>query len=191
MDERRARVRELLADADDLVVRAPATAAAVAAFEHRRRVTLPDEYRRFVLEVADGILADGEPTLYGVVDLEADLAGDGDAADAFGHGDDDAAAILAAIAAVPGGKGVLADPAVHALHRAGRSGGCITLTSGDGNAFSALAITGARRGRMWRTGEVDAPEVGAFYRGGDLTPLGFLDWLGPWADNTLGLDLTT
>ena len=141
MDERRARVRELLADADDLVVRAPATAAAVAAFEHRRRVTLPDEYRRFVLEVADGILADGEPTLYGVVDLEADLAGDGDAADAFGHGDDDAAAILAAIAAVPGGKGVLADPAVHALHRAGRSGGCITLTSGDGNAFSALAIT--------------------------------------------------
>ncbi|HVV83018.1 MAG TPA: SMI1/KNR4 family protein [Kofleriaceae bacterium] len=189
MDDLLDRWRAVLAEADDLEVRPPATEEAVAAFEARRGIELPADYRRFVLEVADGILADGEPALYGVVDLEADLAGDGDPAAPFPYGDADAAALLAAMAAVPAGRGVLADPAVMALQRPGQPDGCLTLTFGDGNAFSALVVTGEQRGRMWRTGEVDSPEVGALYGGGDLTPLGFLDWLAPWASDLLGLEL--
>jgi hypothetical protein len=107
MDERLARWRAALADVTDLDVRAPATAEAVAAYEARRGIELPEEYRRFVLEVADGILADGEPALYGVVDLQADLAGDGDVARPFPYGDADARAILAAIAAIPADGSIL------------------------------------------------------------------------------------
>lgn len=189
MDETLARWRDVLADVTDLEVRPPATEAAVAAFEARRGIELPLEYRRFVREVADGILADGEPALYGVVDLEAGLGHDGDVTQPFDYGDGDAAALLAALAALPRGGSVLADEAVMALQHEGQPDGCLTLTFGDGNSFSALVVTGAQRGRMWRTGHVDAPETGPLHTGAALAPLGFLEWLPGWASNMLGLEL--
>ena len=42
---------------------------------------------------------------------------------------------------------------------------------------------------MWRTGELDAPEVESLYRGSSDAPLGFLDWLACWADTMLGISI--
>jgi hypothetical protein len=184
--------RAVLAEIGDdggIAARPPATEEAVAAFEAARGVTLPEEYRRFLREVADGILADGDPALLGLAELAADQGGDGAPAAPFTYGADEGAAIVAAIEAARAGQGPLADPAVMALQRPGRLDGCLTITSGDGNTFSAIVVTGAQRGRMWRTGELDAPEIEAFYRGDALAPLGFLDWLACWADHMLGISL--
>lgn len=189
LDDLLTRWRTALADADDVEVRPPASADAVAAFEAASGVALPDEYRRFVLEVADGIVADGEPALYGVCDLAASRPHDGDATRAFPYGDADAAAILAAMAAVPAGASVLADRALHALQRPGQPDGCLPLTFADGNSWSVLVVTGPQRGAVWRTGELDVPEVEALYRGRALQPLGFVRWLPLWASAMLGLEL--
>ena len=69
--------------------------------------------------------------------------------------------------------------------------GCLTVGDNGGNDFSVLVITGAQRGWMWRTGEIDHPEVRDLYEGnGDLrTPLGFLAWLERWAPERLGVEL--
>ncbi|MBL9015638.1 MAG: SMI1/KNR4 family protein [Myxococcales bacterium] len=187
MDNRLARLRASLAAATELEVLPPTSEADVAGFEARYGITLPLEYRRFLLEVAEGISLGGEPQLYAL----RDFAGGVDLTRPFWYGAADADAILAAIAAAgPGGP--LADRAVMALQRSGDPDGCLTLAGNGGNDFSVIVVSGEQPGRMWRTGELDAPETRALYDGGgDVEPLSFLDWIVPWASCFLGVELDT
>jgi hypothetical protein len=189
MKPRLARLRASLAEAPELEVLPPASAAAVAGFEALHRITLPDEYRAFVLEVAEGILLDGEPQLYPLRDVGSATGDHVDPARPFGYSVADADAIVAAISAAgPGGP--LADRTVMGLQRPGDPDGCLTLAGNGGNDFSAIVVTGDQRGRMWRTGELDAPETRRLYDPrGDLAPMSFLDWIVPWASCFLGVDL--
>src|SRR4051794_9789343 len=103
MRERPARLRAALT-ATQLEGLPPAAPAAVAQFEALHRITLPDEYRAFVLEVAEGILLDGEPHLYALRDVGTATGDHVDPARPFGYTLAEADAILAAIAAAgPGG----------------------------------------------------------------------------------------
>ncbi|MBK7076295.1 MAG: SMI1/KNR4 family protein [Myxococcales bacterium] len=189
MDERLERLRAAIAAATSIEAGPPATSADVAAFEAAYGIVIPDEARRFLLEVADGLRLDGEPMLYGLADLRVAQPRSAVPARPFPYGDADADAIRAAINAA-GPAGPLADPRVMGLQRAGDPDGCLILTCNGGNDFSALVVTGAQRGVMWRTGELDAPECRELYTaGGGDAPLGFLDWIGPWASCFLGVDL--
>lgn len=189
MDQRLERLRAAIAAAPSIEAGPPATPAAVAAFEAAYGIAIPDEARRFWLEVADGLCLDGEPMLYGLADVRVAQPRAATPGRPFPYDDGDADAIRAAItAAGPGGP--LADPRVMALQRAGDPDGCLILTCNGGNDFSALVVTGAQRGVMWRTGELDAPECRGLYTpGAGDAPLGFLDWIGPWAACFLGVDL--
>ena len=187
-DERLARLRASLAAAPDIESLPPVSAQAVAAFEARRRITLPDEHRRFLLEVSGGILLDGEPWLYGLDDIDLATGDRVDSARPFPYSDAEASAIRAVLATAPPG-GPLSDPAFLALQREGAPDGCLTLTCNGGNDFSVLVVTGEQRGWMWRTGELDAPESRRRYDPtGDDAPLSFLDWLRPWALCFLGVE---
>jgi len=190
VNDRLDQLRIALAAAPDLEVLPPASLAAVAAFEARRGIVLPEAYRRFVLEVADGLRLDGEAQLYSLTEVDT-ATGDADAARPFAYDAAETAAIEAAIAvAGAAGRSVLEDRAVMGLQKAGDPDGCLTLAGNGGNDFSALVVTGDQRGRMWRTGELDAPETRALYApGGDTAPLDFLDWLIPWASCFLGVEL--
>ncbi|MBL8626176.1 MAG: SMI1/KNR4 family protein [Myxococcales bacterium] len=189
MDQRLARLRVAIAAAPSIAAGPPATPADVAAFEAAYGIVLPDEARRFFLEVADGLRLDGEPMLYGLADMRLAQPRSAAPARPFPYADPDAEAIRVAIAAA-GAGGPLADPRVMGLQRAGDPDGCLILTCNGGNDFSALVVTGAQRGVMWRTGELDAPECRALYTpGADDAPLGFLDWIGPWAACFLGVEL--
>lgn len=189
MEQRLDRVRAAIAAAPSIEAGAPAALADVEAFETSYGVVLPDELRRFLLEVADGLAVDGEPTLYGLADLRLAQPSAAAPARPFPYDDAAADAIRAAIAAA-GPAGPLADRAVMALQHAGDPDGCLILTCNGGNDFSAIVVTGPQRGVMWRTGEFDSPECrGLYTAGAGDAPLGFLDWLGPWSACFIGVDL--
>lgn len=65
MDPQLLRIRETLAERR-LSLNPPASEAHVRAFEERHRITLPDDYRRFITELGDG--GPGPPD-YGLVPL--------------------------------------------------------------------------------------------------------------------------
>ncbi|MFB9183850.1 SMI1/KNR4 family protein [Dactylosporangium sucinum] len=178
------RVRSALRACEDLELRPPATEAAVAEFEHRIGVRLPASFRTFMVEVADGIRTDDEPWLYGLEDLAIEVAsGRGDPARPFWYGDAEASAMLAAIAELPDGEGVLDDERLAALQKSGDPDGCLTIANHGGNDFSVLVVTGEQAGWVWRTGEIDLPETRELYSGArGATPLDFLTWLEVWAE---------
>ena len=189
MEQRLADLRARLTAESSIVLGPPATPDRVAGFEALHGVTLPEELRRFVLEVGDGIRVDDEPQLYALDEITTATGDEVRPAAPFPYGAADADAILAAIAAAgPGGP--LGSRRVMDLQRAGDPDGCLVVASNGGNDFSVIVVTGDQRGRMWRTGELDAPETRALYQpGADDAPLGFLDWLVPWASCFLGVEL--
>ncbi|WP_433085746.1 SMI1/KNR4 family protein [Dactylosporangium sp. CA-052675] len=184
IDHAVSRVRAALRACEDLELRPPATEAAVAAFEQRIGVRLPASLRTFVLGVADGIWTDDEPWLYGLDDLALEVGnGHGDPARPFAYGDAEASAMLAALAELPDGAGVLDDSRLAALQQHGDPHGCLTIANHGGNDFSVLVVTGEQAGWVWRTGELDVPETRELYSAArGATPLDFLSWLEVWAE---------
>jgi hypothetical protein len=165
----------------------PATADEVAAFEAQHGITLPEPYRSFLLTVTGGVLLDGEPWLYSLSEITDQLVRDrSTAAKPFGY---DAAATTAILTAVRAGKagGNVFTPEVMALQKSGSPDGCLTLACNGGNDFSVLVVTGDQRGRMWRTGELDAPEVHDLYKPDPSDEvLDFEGWLPLWSECFLG-----
>lgn len=184
-------LRDVLSRQTSIVLRPVATEAQVTAFEAHFSIVLPPAYRAFLLEVGDGIDMDGEPWLYVLEDIaQSAIADRVDPGKPFWYGNGDAAAIRAAIAAVPPNGSVLGDAGVMALQRSGIPDGCLTLSCNGGNDFSVLVVTGEQRGRVWRTGELDHPESPALYdRSLDDSPLDFVAWFEQWAPCFLGVAL--
>ena len=184
-----ARVRAALAASDAVTLRPPATEAALAGFEARHRVALPAAYRTFAAAVCDGLLVDGEPMLYSLAEIEADLvANHADPAAPFPYDATATAVLRAALAAT---DDPLGDPTVVSLQRAGWPNGALTIAGHGGNDFTVLVVTGDQAGITWRTGELDAPETMAVYQINDdaTTPLDFLAWLAVWAPCMLGVEV--
>jgi len=184
-------LRDALVACDAITLAPPASPEAIAAFEARLKVTLPEGYRSFLLEVGDGIHVDGEPWLYSIEATLQDL-GRGDASLRFWYSEEDAAKLRAALASRGPGVTVMDSPAFMALQkRTSCNEGCITVASNGGNDFTAIVTTGPLRGQMWRTGEIDLPEVLDLYGvpGDFTTQLDFLAWLPPWARTMLGVEL--
>jgi len=182
------KIRAALANTPGVEPGAPAPADHVAAFEARFAITLPAAFRGFVLEVADGLVYEGDPWLFSLDQIGHDLADDALAARPFPYDDAEAEAIRVAVrTAVDAGN--VFSPEVMALQRGGDPDGCLTLASNGGNDFSVLVVTGEQAGWMWRTGEIDFPESPKLYSPGsaDMSPLGFEAWLAQWGDCFLGL----
>lgn len=182
-------IRELITTAEVLEPQPVATAEQVAAFEARLGASLPEDYRAFLLSVGDGVWVDGEPCLYGIEAVLADL-GKGNAARAFPYDDADAAALRRAMAAITPGSTLMESAAFMALQKKAPWGeGAITIASNGGNDFSTLVLVGPQRGVMWRAGELDHPETLDLYgTPGDLTtPLSFAVWLPLWLEATFGV----
>lgn len=164
----------------------PATPEAIAAFEARLGVRLPAAFADFVRTVANGVELDGSPGLYSLDQIER-FGVEGDVHAPFSYSTAEGDAITAAITA---SSSPLADRAVMGLQKPGAPDGCLTIASNGGNDFSVLVITGEEAGFVWRTGELDAPEVRALYEpGGDRARLDFTAWLAVWAPCILGVSL--
>ena len=185
-DSRLTRIRTALHDDSGLELGEPATEAEVGAFETKHRITLPTAFRQFVLEVANGLSVDGEPTLYSLVAIGSAL--ESDPAQPFWYSNADATALRAAVAT---DGGVLTSERVMALQKQGTSPGCLPVAEGDGNDSPILVVTGEQAGVMWRTGEVDLPDSRARYVTGAnaMEPLDFVSWFELWAVDYLGIEL--
>lgn len=185
-------LRAALTRSEGIDLMPPASVGAVATFERRLGISLPDEYRAFVLEVGDGIQCDGEFVLHSLDAVLEDL-GRRDPRRPFWYDEAQANALRDAMAGVEDGSSVLESRAFMALQRSdGMPDGCLTVGYNGGNDFSVLVVAGDQRPWMWRTGEVDLPESRSLYQPGadSRAPLGFLDWFAFWAPVFLGVDLT-
>jgi hypothetical protein len=137
-------------------LRAPLSAAAVGEFEQRHGVRLPDAYRSFLTEVADG----GAGPDYGVLGLFEEV----DEEEAL-HGERFEALR----------PGFLATPFPHTTAQARQAGYAVTgsLVIGEGGCgqFSRLVVTGPCAGQVWLDDQV----------WGGLTPgPDFRDWYLGW-----------
>jgi hypothetical protein len=185
-----AQIRDALATLENIELHAPPTEAQVAAFEARVGITLPGEFRAFVLQVCDGIGLDGDPWLYSLDDMLVDLAPpprrpgpSRDPSRPFLYGDGEARALRAAMTSAEGS--LMGDRSFMSLQRRMPYEGCLTVGYNGGNDFHALVVTGDQRGAIWRTGEIDYPEPpeGA---GDPDASVGFVDWFLRWVPDKLG-----
>ncbi len=173
-------LRARLAAANGLTLRPPLPEATVADFERRHGVTLPDDYRRFLTEVADGIDCDGGP-VFALAAGEATLTGA--PGGSFPYSSAYAADLMARLAALPARpfSDIMAAPEVQAGQQPGDPPGCLALADLGCGDYSVLVLTGEQRGKLWRLGDFDAPETAALYQGGSGTAqLEFADWLEQW-----------
>jgi hypothetical protein len=190
-----ATIREALAAATNIELRPPATEGEVASFEARLGIALPADYRQFLLDVGDGIFIDDEPWLYSMEAVLQDLAPPRnrpgprrEASNPFLYGDAEAVALREALAAAPG-VSVFENRAFMRLQRRGLTEGCISVGYNGGNDFSSLVTVGEQRGIMWRTGEIDHPEMATMYdpNADFRAPLGFVQWFVGWAPLVFGV----
>jgi len=173
-----------------LAPRAPASCERASAFEARFGIALPPTYRRFVREVADGLVYEGASWLFSLDEIARDLSDRALPARPFPYRSADGDAIRAAVTAARAAGSVFSRE-VMSLQRVGDPDGCLTLASNGGNDFSVLVVSGEQAGWMWRTGEIDFPETRALYdpASTDAAPLGFDEWLALWGECFLGLSL--
>jgi cell wall assembly regulator SMI1 len=193
MNARLRALRAALAASEGIELLSPASVAEVAAFEARLGVSLPDEYRAFLLEAGNGIQCDGELVLYSLEAVLQDL-GRRDPRRPFWYDDAQTNALRDAMAAVEEGSTLMESRSFMSLQRSdGIPEGCLTVGDNGGNDFTVVVVTGEQRGWMWRTGEIDCPESRALYDAGgdDRAPLGFLDWFERWAPDRLGVRRTS
>lgn len=139
----------------------------VTALEREAGITLPQEYRRFVVEIADGGFGPGE----GLLPVSAAI---GDAPDLFG----------------PPARPFCVEPRDDGYYRiAGAApdddvsdlcGGAVLLAHTGCGCFDALVVSGEHTGEVWG---IDS----AFwqYRRPDGSPTRFLDWYEQWLDGWL------
>ncbi|WP_245983962.1 SMI1/KNR4 family protein [Streptomyces tateyamensis] len=139
-------------------LREPLSGAAVEEFEHRHGVRLPEAYRRFLTEVADG----GAGPEYGVLGLFEEV---------------DEAGVLHGERAEALRPGFLATAFPHTAARLRRDGYAVTgsLVIGEGccGQFSRLVVTGPSAGQVW----LDDQVRGALTPGPDFRDW-YLAWLG-------------
>jgi hypothetical protein len=153
----RERLVEAIAGRGDIELAAPASSESVAALEARIGVELPEDYRTFLVEVADGMQVDDEPRLYGLKAVLEDLR-DGDPSRPFPYDDAATAKLRDVMATVPPGSTWIESRAFMGLQKRTTWGdGCITIASNGGNDFSLLVLTGSQRGVVWRGGVFRTP----------------------------------
>ena len=185
-----AAIRAALDASPSLVVLPPAGIEAVHAFEARLGIALPPAYRRFVIEVCEGIEQDDEPQLYTLAQIEALCASDRvDPRAPFPYSDADANALRASLASAPTGRSAFDNATFMALQKRGDTGGALTVAGNGGNDFSVLVVTGEQRGWMWRTGEIDYPEPARVGDSGAGAPVDFIAWFCLWAPSGLGITI--
>lgn len=142
-------------------------------FERRCGVTLPGEYRAFVLRVANGELGPS----YGLGTLGLDNPPD-KLLEVFPYTRDDAASMIAAaMEAFP-----RQDYERIASLAEETWDGCLALTHHGCGLHSLLVVRGELRGRMWMTGDFFIPDYI------DGKPLGFFAWYERWLDEHLPTD---
>jgi hypothetical protein len=151
-----------------------ASVAALSALEARCGVRLPEDYRRFVTEIANGGLGPG----CGMFSVEKafDDAPEwtGDVSAPFLYGDDDARRVLDKRAG---------DDRFHSLKLPDQQelpNGCLLLAHTGCGCFDILVITGEQRDRVWG---MDTRRLCPLSEGGK--PVSFLDWYESWLDGWL------
>jgi len=153
---------------------ARATEAAVVRLERQEGLSLPDEYRQFVTEVADGGLGPG-CGMFSVSDaIEQAPEFTGVLTAAFPYRHEEARSALAKRA--HGDRWLSLDQP----HESGLPGGALLLAHTGCGCFDILVVTGEQRGTVWyhdlRT---------LFPLASETKQLGFFDWYERWLDGCL------
>ncbi|MFI9825654.1 hypothetical protein ACIHFC_35345 [Streptomyces sp. NPDC052013] len=183
LGDRLSRVRASLQESEYLELMPPATERAVADFEDRFALQLPPMFRAFTLEVGDGIHSeDGDHFLFGLDRIALEVAADGGRpSQPFWYTNEQTSAFLDAMQRIPKDGSVWENEDLSELQKIGALDGCLTVADHGCADYSVLVVTGEQAGFMWRTGEIDVPDIREVWeielRGTGTTPLDFLSWL--------------
>ncbi|HTJ81956.1 MAG TPA: SMI1/KNR4 family protein [Polyangiaceae bacterium] len=168
-------------DAAGLERRPRLTEVRARTFEQKHHVKLPTGYRRFLLEVGDGVACEGF-AFCGLEEAESQLGGA--LADPFPYGNAYAKHILTRLLDSTENtfSDVTGDPSIRAKQVGGMPAGCLVLGDLGGGEMSVLVVSGEQAGLVWRVGDFDAPETIDLYTPeGDGKQLDFDAWLECWA----------
>jgi hypothetical protein len=150
----------------------PLEERAIARFERRAGIVLPDEYRRFVGEVSSGGRGTrlGPPHLLMLREAERVVKHEGGRLDApFPLTSVDAMRLIRADA-----RHARRDPRP-AIDRDLKDGVLPLMDLGGGNEMHFLVVTGAERGRIWVVWERGWSPLWRLVRGAPI-PHGFVSW---------------
>jgi hypothetical protein len=152
----------------------PLSEEEVATFEKEHGVTLPEDYRRFLTEVASGYVNDCvmfTPFEYVKKEMRGPLS------TPFPYSSSYAARIRECLRASP--KALLSDVMeTHGLLEEqvdGMPPGCLVLGDYGCGWQTVIVVSGEERGWVWRVGDFDGPEHSE-----DGSPVDFSTWLESW-----------
>jgi hypothetical protein len=179
-DRVRRRLERAVADNPEYELHPPLSEDEVLAFEHEQGVTLPADYRRFLLTVCSGFVNDGAiltPFPYVRKEMSGPLS------TPFPYTAAYSARIRARWAASPEVllSDLMQDESLRREQVGGMPPGCLVLADFGGEQ-SVIVVSGEERGRIWRIGDFDTPEdLDLIQQNGDHeTLIDFERWVEGW-----------
>lgn len=180
-------------DPNALTIGTVATAAQIEQFETRHQIVLPWAYKKFLLEVCNGIKIYGAPSFFSLEEAEKSLELDKTKLHIpFAYSKKDGDFILSAMKTYGNIDQVYNLPAMAAVKKAGFPNGCLVLADYGCNDYSVLVVNGEEAGHVWRAGEYEIPEYSRLY-GADGTyerlKYKFAEWIIYGCEIMLGIAL--
>ena len=160
-----------------------ATEEEILDFEKKYQIHLPQDYRIFLKEVANGIESEEEGLIFYSLEWVEKEMEEGFHND-FPYSTEYVNLILDKFK----NRGdfhfsdILYSEEVFANQWRGMPPGCIILTYFGGD-YSVLVVKGEQYGKVWRYGDVDCPETEALYVGnGHCEQIEFAEWINFWME---------